>query len=80
MLGRLEEAAPVVLSICLFSLLPLDWWVFAVLFFTPDVGLTGQLAGASARSATTWLITKPWRWGPMSWVGCSVFRSSRWPA
>lgn len=42
---RLEELAFFLFSIYLFSLLPFPWWYFPVLFFVPDLGMLGYLAG-----------------------------------
>ena len=38
---RLEEAAGVLFSIYLFSLLPYAWWVYPLFFFAPDISMIG---------------------------------------
>jgi hypothetical protein len=40
---KLEYLALVCLSIFLFSLLPYPWWLYLVLFLTPDIGMIGYL-------------------------------------
>ena len=47
-LVKLEDAAFVLLSVYLFSLLPYAWWVFALLFFSPDLSLLAMLVGKRA--------------------------------
>lgn len=41
---KLEELASLVLATFYFSTLPYSWWLFALLFFTPDFGMLGYLA------------------------------------
>jgi hypothetical protein len=47
-LAKFEEAAGLLLSVYLFSLLAFDWWVYPVLFFVPDASMLGLLAGRRA--------------------------------
>lgn len=49
---KLEEFATFVLGIYLFSLLGFDWWIMAVLFFTPDLGMLGYLFGKKTGGIT----------------------------
>lgn len=42
---KLEELAMLLLGIFLFSTLQYEWWLFAALFFVPDVGMLGYLYG-----------------------------------
>jgi hypothetical protein len=44
-LVRLEEFGLFLFSIYLFALLPFPWWYFPLLFFVPDLGMLGYLAG-----------------------------------
>jgi hypothetical protein len=53
---KLEEVGLFLLSILLFSQLPLAWWVYLLLFFAPDLGMIGYLAG-SRIGATTYNMT-----------------------
>ena len=41
----LEELAELLFSIYLFSQLPFAWWLYPLLFFTPDVSLIAMAAG-----------------------------------
>lgn len=45
---KFEELAMLLLGIVLFSTLEFDWWVFAALFFIPDIGMLGYLFGNKA--------------------------------
>lgn len=45
---KLEDAAFILLSVYLFSLLPYSWWVFLLFFFAPDLSLLAMLAGKQA--------------------------------
>ena len=49
---KLEEILMLVLGVYLFSLLPIAWWWFLVLLLTPDIGMLGYLAGATAGAFT----------------------------
>lgn len=40
---KLEELAMMLFAFYLFSLLDYSWWLFALLFFTPDAGILGYL-------------------------------------
>lgn len=40
---KLEELAMMFLALYLFSLLDFNWWIFAALFFSPDIGILGYL-------------------------------------
>ncbi len=42
---NLEELGLFFFGLFLFSQLDYQWWVFAALFFVPDVGMLGYLAG-----------------------------------
>ncbi|SFG56207.1 protein of unknown function [Algoriphagus hitonicola] len=42
---QLEELALLLLGIFAFHLTELSWWWFAGLFFLPDIGMIGYLAG-----------------------------------
>ena len=42
---KLEELAMLLLGMFLFQFLEYDWWIFAALFFVPDVGMLGYLFG-----------------------------------
>lgn len=42
---KIEELGMLVLGVFLFNLLEFQWWVFAVLFFLPDLGMVGYLLG-----------------------------------
>lgn len=53
---KLEEFALFVLGAYLFSRLDYAWWVFLVLFLTPDLGAIGYLGGPRI-GATTYNIT-----------------------
>lgn len=44
---KLEELAVFLLSIYLFVQLPYDWWLYPLLFLTPDVSFVGFLFGKS---------------------------------
>lgn len=39
----LEYAALLVVSIYVFSLLEFSWWLYAVFFFAPDIGMLGYV-------------------------------------
>jgi len=40
---QLEELAMLGLGIYLFSLLSFSWWLFLVIFLTPDIGMLGYI-------------------------------------
>jgi hypothetical protein len=40
---KLEELAMFMLALYLFSFINYPWWLFAVLFLTPDIGILGYL-------------------------------------
>ena len=42
---QLEELAEFLFSIYLFSHLPFAWWIYPLLFFTPDLSLVALVAG-----------------------------------
>lgn len=42
---KLEELGMFLLGVYFFSTLSYDWWIFAALFFAPDLGMLGYLAG-----------------------------------
>ncbi len=42
---RLEELAMFLLGIFMFDLLGYPWWLFFVLFLTPDIGMIGYALG-----------------------------------
>lgn len=41
---KLEELASFALAMLYLSTLPFSWWLFALLFLTPDFGMLGYLA------------------------------------
>jgi hypothetical protein len=43
---RIEEAAMLVLAVCLNTFLPFEWWLYWVLFLAPDIGMIGYLVNA----------------------------------
>lgn len=43
---KLEELGMLLFGIFLFQFLDYDWWIFAALFFVPDVGMLGYLFGS----------------------------------
>lgn len=45
---KLEELAMLLLGLFLFTYIDFPWWLFAVLFFAPDIGLLGYLFGNRA--------------------------------
>jgi hypothetical protein len=49
---RLEEFAMLVLALYLFSLLNYPWWLFAVLFLTPDIGMLGYVVNTKTGAVT----------------------------
>ena len=49
---RLEELALFVLAVYLFSLLSYPWWLFLLLFLTPDLGALGYLGGPRSGAIT----------------------------
>lgn len=49
---KMEELAMLLLGMFLFQFLEFDWWVFAALFFVPDVGMLGYLFGNKAGAVT----------------------------
>lgn len=49
---KIEELAMLLLGIFLFSTLQYDWWLFAVLFFLPDIGMLGYLLGKRIGAVT----------------------------
>ena len=44
---QLEEVGMLLLGIYFFSLLSYPWWVFPVLFLTPDLGMLGYLVNSN---------------------------------
>ena len=53
---RLEEAAELLFSIYLFSLLPYAWWVYPVFFFAPDISMIGYAISPQAGAITYNLV------------------------
>lgn len=49
---KLEDLGLFGLSLLLFSQLPYGWWVYALLFLAPDLGMLGYLAGPKVGAAT----------------------------
>jgi hypothetical protein len=51
---KLEEAAMFALSVYLLSLLPVDfpWWLWVLLFFSPDIGMLGYLFNPATGAIT----------------------------
>lgn len=49
---KLEELSMLLLGVFLFHFLKYEWWVFAALFFVPDVGMLGYLFGNKAGALT----------------------------
>jgi hypothetical protein len=49
---KLEEAGLLLLSILLFSQLDFAWWVYPILFLTPDLGMIGYAFGPRVGAAT----------------------------
>lgn len=45
---KLEELGMLLLGMYLFQFLEFDWWIFAALFFVPDVGMLGYIFGNKA--------------------------------
>lgn len=45
---KLEELGIFFLGLFLFSLLEFQWWIFALLFFLPDIGMLGYVFGNKA--------------------------------
>lgn len=43
---KLEELGMLLFGVFLFKFLDYDWWIFAALFFVPDVGMLGYLFGS----------------------------------
>ena len=53
---RLEELAGFLFSIYLFSLLSYPWWVYLLLFLTPDLSILGYAAGPRVGAFTYNLV------------------------
>ena len=53
---RLEELAVFLYSIYLFSLLSYPWWVYILLFLTPDLSILGYVAGQRVGAFTYNLV------------------------
>lgn len=53
---RFEELAGFLFSIYLFSLLSFPWWVYPLLFLTPDLSMLGYVAGPRVGAFTYNLI------------------------
>ncbi|MEO8514497.1 MAG: DUF4260 domain-containing protein [Ignavibacteria bacterium] len=49
---KLEEFGMLILALYLFSLLDFSWWLFALLFLAPDIGMLGYLANAKIGAFT----------------------------
>ena len=49
---RLEEFALFLLAVYLFAQLDFPWWLFLILFLTPDLGALGLLGGARLGAIT----------------------------
>jgi hypothetical protein len=49
---KVEELALVILSLYLFLALDYDWWWFPLLFFVPDLSLTGYLINSRVGAFT----------------------------
>jgi len=49
---KLEELAMLGLGIYLFSLLNYPWWLFAVFFLAPDIGMLGYLVNNKTGAVT----------------------------
>ncbi len=48
----LEYLGGLLLSLFLFSLLPLPWWIYAVFFLAPDMSMIGYLINPRVGAAT----------------------------
>lgn len=53
---KLEEAAMLALGAAVFATLGLSWWWFILLFFAPDLGMAGYLAGPKVGAFTYNLV------------------------
>lgn len=53
---RLEQLAGFLFSIYLFSLLSYPWWVYLLLFLTPDLSILGYVAGPRVGAFTYNLV------------------------
>ena len=49
---KIEEAAMLLLSVYLFSLLKFDWWWYLALFLAPDIGMLGYLINTNMGAFT----------------------------
>jgi hypothetical protein len=49
---KAEEAMMLALSLFLFQQLPYSWWLFAVLFLTPDLSMLGYLINPKVGAVT----------------------------
>lgn len=49
---NLEELAMLTVSILLFRLLDMDWWLYAAFFLAPDIGMLGYLVNTKVGAAT----------------------------
>ncbi len=49
---KLEQFFILVLAVFLFSRLPYAWWLYPLLFLTPDIGMLGYAAGPAVGAAT----------------------------
>jgi hypothetical protein len=49
---RLEEFALFLFAVFLFTKLDYPWWLFLILFLTPDLGALGYLGGSRVGAAT----------------------------
>ena len=49
---KLEELAMLAVSMLLFQLLDMDWWLYAAFFFAPDIGMLGYLVNTKIGAAT----------------------------
>lgn len=76
MLLRMEGAVLALVAVALFAHTGTKWWLFALLFLAPDLGLLGYLAGARSGAASynlTHALVLPvlvgaWGW----WIGSST--------
>ncbi len=49
---KLEELFMLILALYMFSLLNYSWWLFAVLFLAPDIGMLGYLVNTKTGAFT----------------------------
>ena len=49
---KLEELAMLSLALYLFTLTEFSWWIFALFFFAPDLGMLGYLVNTKTGAVT----------------------------